>query len=49
MRRILQNELEDMLIKRVKRQMYVVRDIELCDMNLRGFDLSYMDFTLGVF
>lgn len=49
MRRILQNELEDMLTKRVNGQLCDARDIELCDMNLRGFDLSYMDFTLGVF
>lgn len=49
MRRISQNELEDMLTKRVEGQMCIARDIELCDMNLRGFDLSYTDFTLGVF
>ena len=49
MRRITQNELEDMLTKRVNGQMCIARDIELCDMNLRGFDFSYMDFTLGVF
>lgn len=49
MRRISQNELEDMLEKRVKGQMCVAGDIRLCDVNLRGFDLSYMDFTLGVF
>lgn len=49
MRRISQNELEDILEKRVNGQLCDARDIELCDMNLRGFDLSYMDFTLGVF
>lgn len=38
MRLISQNELEDILTKRVKGQMCDARDIELCDVNLRGFD-----------
>ena len=49
MRQITVAELEDMQMKRVKGEVFVVGDIELCDANLTGYDLSYMDFTLSVF
>lgn len=49
MRHITQNGLENILTKRVKGQMYIAGEVELCDANLRGVDLSYMDFTLSVF
>lgn len=49
MRTITIEELQHMLTERVEDQMYHAGDIELCDADLRGWDLSYMDFSLSTF